>query len=517
MKTKFIILSLILCLYFDSLIGQKITPDVDLISEIISQKQDEIKRRVLKNLIVKNIKTTNYTTYNSMYNLMNIITTEKNKTVMTKNIIREVSNYAINYSLAEYFLKHELAQNEAIDYYKEGVRIIITEEDENALATLITSRFNTEEKKKSQTQKKNKGEEDKENLKINTQRYWEVNYIIDRMYKALSNQSIALFDSIGLFRKDDIKTRFEHGLSIDYEKEVNKLNCLRTKTLDDKIEKFIEKIENLCAEKNGIDVYKLLGQSDFKIKNLTKTSSKNIELLFKLFSFSLNEFKSQIGENSFLAQIGKVIENYVIYEMPAKDDKRVFEHFKIDVEAIILSFEDKFTKKTYMKNAPIGLKPFFAIGMNYGVITNSNSTILDDTGNGNITDLSYVSEKFGLKVMFADFGYTRSHKPLEWYKYRGYYNKWLQPKTEPLIDEIYVLFYASGILYNVVDLKSKDNFDFAIIGFGTGISFFNNLELNISYAIPYINKSLSYENGMFVLGFDIPIFQYLGALRKNHN
>ena len=70
---------------------------------IIIQKQEELKQRALKN-----IKTTNYTTYNSVYQLVNILTTEKNKTIMTQNIISEISEYAITYYLTAYFIKKEL-------------------------------------------------------------------------------------------------------------------------------------------------------------------------------------------------------------------------------------------------------------------------------------------------------------------------------------------------------------------------------------------------------------------------
>ena len=39
---------------------------------------------------------------------MNLLTSEKNKTVMTNNIISEISDYAITYALADYFVKNEL-------------------------------------------------------------------------------------------------------------------------------------------------------------------------------------------------------------------------------------------------------------------------------------------------------------------------------------------------------------------------------------------------------------------------
>ena len=118
-------------------------------------------------------------------------------------------------------------------------------------------------------------------------------------------------------------------------------------------------------------------------------------------------------------------------------------------------------------------------------------------------------------MILADFAYARSHKPKEAYLYRGTYRRWNRPKATPLISTIYFSLYGSGILYNVVDLKSKDNFNFGLVALSSGVSFFNDLELNVSFATPVINKSLSYENSMIVIGFDIPIFEYLSALKKN--
>ena len=76
------------------------------------------------------------------------------------------------------------------------------------------------------------------------------------------------------------------------------------------------------------------------------------------------------------------------------------------------------------------------------------------------------------------------------------------------------LFMVQEYSDNVVNLKSKENFNFGLVGANTGITFFNGLEVNISYAIPIIERSLSSENSMVIVGLDIPIFEYIKALNK---
>jgi hypothetical protein len=152
--------------------------------------------------------------------------------------------------------------------------------------------------------------------------------------------------------------------------------------------------------------------------------------------------------------------------------------------------------------------------MNYGIMTNDNNIILQENNTESIYQLAYVSEKIGIKFKVADFDYTHSHKPLEPFQYRGTYRRWKGPVADPFINDIYGMIYASGLIYNIVDLKSESNYDFAMLGAGIGISFFNDLELNVSYSVPLIKGKNSFENGMVNLGFDIPIFEYVKAVRN---
>ncbi|MGD9995182.1 MAG: hypothetical protein AB7S69_17920 [Salinivirgaceae bacterium] len=473
--------------------AQKLTPDVDLVSEIISQKQEELKQRVLKNIVVNNIKTTNYTTYNTTYHLVEILTTEKNKTVMTQNLISEISDYAITYSLADYFIKNEL-NIEGLQNKSFG--------DSKGLYELMTINLENEQRDKFTKQIVIKESETQIPVGLLT------NYIIDTLNTILANSTF--FKNKGFFQENPKSKKFKFGLDLDY--SAIESSGKATKIVS-QLNTFVLKINTSLNSTD--EVFKFINSSGKNINDLKTLNNDDIGFIFQLFSLSLDKFRNEVGQNSFIAKIGDIISTYVIYDMVQDDPDKVYS-FKLDVEAIILSLEDEFynNKITGLKKHKVGIEPFFGIGINYGILTSDNNVILNEANTGSIYQIAYVSEKFGFKFLFADFEYTRSHKPLEWFKYRGTYRRWKGPVKDPLINNVYGMIYASGILYNVVDLKSEDNYNFAMLGTGLGLTFFNELEMNISYSIPLIKNENPFENGMVNLGFDIPIFEYIKASRN---
>jgi hypothetical protein len=295
------------------------------------------------------------------------------------------------------------------------------------------------------------------------------------------------------------------------------LDSITKTTVDDGIDKFVVNLDKVSDK--AYEVFNLIKQfedGELDFKKLKDADNINIKKIFNLFSISLSNFEQEIGKNSYLAKIGELINKYVIYESFDGDNNMVFD-FKIDVESIILSFEEEVfitTSISSLKENKIGIKPFFTIGVNYGAFASRNRNIMNNDNTGNIADVIYVSEKVGLKFTLFDFGYTHSQKPEEWYKYKGKYRRWNEPSSDPLIDNIYVSVFGSGVLYNVIDLKSQDNFNFALVGIGGGVTLFNNLEFTISYSVPIIRNSLSYDNAMLSFGMDIPIFEIFSSFKK---
>ncbi len=237
-----------------------------------------------------------------------------------------------------------------------------------------------------------------------------------------------------------------------------------------------------------------------------------------LFDQSISTFQDQVGRNNFIATIGDIIIKYVIFDVRDDDPEKIIYDFKIDVEAIILAFEDKFytANISSIRNHKIGIKPFFIIGLNYGYFVNQNNEFNFDNTSKNLTQIALAGEKIGFKFIFADYKFARSYPPLEWYKYKGVYRRWLNPVSKPLISKVYGMIYGSGLLYNIVDLRSETNFKYAVTGASLGLEFYNGLEFNSGYAMPIVPKEnigQMLDKGFLNIGFDIPIFEYLKAAR----
>lgn len=491
MKRKITFILLALTLLISPVKAQFLQPDVDLVSEIVQRKQEEVKKRFLQNLVVKNIKTTNYTTYNTMYNLMNILIEEKNKTIMMKEVLIEVANYSINYSLVNYFLNEYF---EPIDGY-------YYDKTENTLETLLYKGIDTKLDNKS-ILVRSVNSRDRDILFRN--------YVIDQMFVKLSKANISFLKDKGVLLEEGLKNRFEYGLNLDFSELDEELIA----AIDQQMDSFIADFTIL--NNVSYEVIELLKSDNFNLNKLKNISKENVEIIFDLFSISLSNFERQIGDNRFLSKIGSLISKYVIYRPYNVDGYLVYDYFMIDIESIILSFEYEFMDKgiTSLKDFPFGIKPFFIIGLNYGLLFGDHVTIPNKDETKAISQISYVSEKVGIKIMLSDFGYTHAQKPNEPFKYRGSYRSWKSPVNAPLINDVYLLLYGSGIIYNVVDLKSEDNFDFGLIGAGIGVTFFNDLELNVSYSVPIMDKKLSSINSFMNIGFDIPIFEYLRESKK---
>lgn len=517
---KNILLILMMCVSYAN--AQKQSIDVDLLSNMISAKQDELKTRVLSNIVVKNIQTTNYTTYNTIYNLVDIITTEKNKTVMTQSIIRQIADYSLLMGLTQYYIKKHIVNENSKTRLKFGTEIkaLTVEEKGNyqksTITNLMTSAYDYESTTKQQSETKldfKKDDEAKWNSLL-------ANILIDSAYQVLSENKI-LIDK-GFFKKDPQRKFFSSGLDIDYSGVIEHFSNDKGTIMDDfkvflnTFTTITDKTENIIKFVNDNEVqFKDFGK-DPKTGN-PKITKEQIGFLMFLFNDAIGTFREQIGKNSFIATIGDIINKYVIFDIRDDDQEKVYD-FKIDVEAIILAFEDKFyaANISSIRNHKIGLKPFFTIGLNYGYFVNQNNSLILDDASKNLTQIALAGEKFGLKFIFADIKYKRSHSPLEWYKYRGSYTRWKNPVAKPLINNVYGMIYGSGLLYNIVDIKSEANFKYAITGVGLGLEFFNGLDFNLGFVMPIIPKNTFGEmldKGFINIGFDIPIFEYIKAVK----
>ncbi len=166
------------------------------------------------------------------------------------------------------------------------------------------------------------------------------------------------------------------------------------------------------------------------------------------------------------------------------------------------------------------IKPFkarplqlhFTVGVNNAVFTQKQLLLPD---NSTLKNLSYVSEKIGIKYKLSNPGFWKPRNPGETYQIFGksYIKK--GPPVEPIISNWHILLYGSGLLYNMVNVKTDSEFKFPMLGIGTGLTFSNALDLNLSWGIPiFPDKGFdaSFQNSFINLGFDIQFIEYYERL-----
>jgi hypothetical protein len=280
--------------------------------------------------------------------------------------------------------------------------------------------------------------------------------------------------------------------------------------------------------KNYLSLFAVLSQYK-TLASFSDITHEQIELLKQSLKQIITVLKSY-RDIAAIAEVAEIIVNNLetVNTNSLSTEAIIPLKFKFNVEGIILDLEDKFyTNKTAMKNTILwglcGVKPDFSIGLNYLYFGRNNSGQRDFTNQvvkrTNINYVGLASEKIGLKFMFFDRKYTHSFGQGEWFQYKGKrsYRKWLEPVSKnPIFTHGYVNAYFSGVLYNLVDLKTDKEFNYTFFGTGAGITLFNNLDVNFSVAW-LMKKSfmtLDKNNMFYSVSFDIPIFEYLKAIKK---
>jgi hypothetical protein len=157
------------------------------------------------------------------------------------------------------------------------------------------------------------------------------------------------------------------------------------------------------------------------------------------------------------------------------------------------------------------------LGANYGSFVDESLGIQTATDTVQLANYAYFSEKIGIKLILMDFEYTQGQPRGAIFRYFGKNRKKLEPPSSPTISNWHLLFYGSGLVYNIVNSSSEPLFDYPILGIGTGITFFNNLDLNISYAraVQSEKRFFSSSNpGFLNIGFDIQFIEYLSRFNR---
>jgi len=209
------------------------------------------------------------------------------------------------------------------------------------------------------------------------------------------------------------------------------------------------------------------------VTNLDDASSYN--QIAKLISSVGNMFPT-IANARLMSDIAS-LEKYIIID---QDSNKV----DIRVEDLIVYLSEK-----YMSNLSSDVSFHFTVGFNYLPSYRGEQ-------------FSFAAEKIGLRVKVIDF-----------YKKRVFEDRHFIEKQNPLVEQLYVLFYGSGLLYQVQALQTETEhtIDKASFGGALGIRFFNHLDAHVGGAFIQINDK---RKPFLTTGFEIPITEYLSRLGK---
>lgn len=228
--------------------------------------------------------------------------------------------------------------------------------------------------------------------------------------------------------------------------------------------------------------------------------------------FSNSEVKEK------LAYFNTFVKDYVVINETEKGQ----EYIDFKVESFLTKLSEMPTR------SPKNISFLFDVGASSGWFLNESLPI---EGQDPITNLSFVGEKIGIKWKIWNPGFWMTRSPGETYSLRRIYNpmSWFFPKNyiktsppeEPIINNMFLSFYGSGLLYNLFDVSTESEFDSIFLGGALGLGFFNNLDASVSYAVPQIsNQSFgdSFKYGLLSLNFDFRFNEYIekvGEKRKD--
>lgn len=543
---------------------QKGNIDTEILTALIQQKQIEIKQRVFRNTIVRQFNNSNYkkrlnnfATYNYLYNLMDELTSGKNKTIMTKKIVERSAEFAFVYGLTLYADK---SQNDLTKVKLEGdggtkirtdeVKIFNIRMD-MCLDILLNS---NDELLKSFKFKESLDNEYYKSWYKNDNAYLKAikaNNGVDEAHwvseRVLLEGKITAFLDLASQLKDigntvttatsnpyALKDELDKLLNSIYTssaaeltKELSNLENTFGYTMDAKLKEDIIGVKTYLNDNSEVFVqlfnfYKGLEKSKFKEFTMTKEQYNAMKYILLEF---IDVAKNQYVNNDVISNVLEFLLEYTIVEYADENGTLIREdevkpnvaeqrgYLYVDIASLITAIDANLgsIKRKGILNY---VSPFFSIGTNYASFDGGNNLGLDANGNAqDINDLYFASEKLGIKWKLWNWKYTHSFEAGESFNYYGYRKRiWRRPQQEPLISDLYMMAYGSGLLYNLVDLKSEDGFDYAIFGAGIGLTFYNGLAVNIGYASPLVDKQL--DNGFVNVGLDIPIIEYIGALSK---
>ena len=215
-----------------------------------------------------------------------------------------------------------------------------------------------------------------------------------------------------------------------------------------------------------------------------------------------------------------ITDNLKKYTTVNKDSNTV----DIAVEDLILRLYEKFgnrQKKTVDLYFSIGVNQSISSNLTFSTLIPDSTGFPIDTVRSNLNSVAFAAEKIGVKIKILNV--KRNHnleigeRPDSKSK-PGWWSKKTFRSKDPVVSDVYAVVYGSGLLYQLLDLRTSNNFDDPIMGLGLGVSFFNALDFNIGYNWPLKDDGGLFDKfsseALWTISFDVRISEYLARLTK---
>lgn len=535
--------------FAQSLIVKGATPSVqkgdintEVLTGVIQEKQKEIKQRVFKNSVIRVFKKNDYTedfnnfaSYHYLYNVMDALVSNTNKTTITKSLVENTTEFAVVYA-ATLYAKQELTKPGSTKNYSSFTnKSIYGRKGNNDLTSLTLDKGILDSTESDVVRKRGVFERDV--FHFNKEAMKKTNLIMDICYDIIVSDTAwqnAIQFKDNPYKDKELEVWYSGGYGNVYLYELAEakkhnpayaaeLTALRTK---------VAKILSGMLPK-AINTSTAIPEIKGLLTNLSKSKYKDFSLTSKQFEsmkFVVDEFlkiaKNKFSNDLVVSIIGSLLDNSVMEfvnenGVPVNDSADVSSGFlAINVESVITALDGKFSVDN-KHSITTYIRPMFSIGINYlsfPIANNLNATqksaaVSDET---NLSTVTIATEKIGVEWILFNWKYRRCHKAgdLYYYYYGQRVNK--QPSKQPLFSNIFLNAYAGGLLYNIVRTKSNQNFDYAIVGASAGVTFYNGLKL--SAGVGQVIQDDLYRNmernRYYNVGVDVPIFDYIAALRN---
>jgi len=269
----------------------------------------------------------------------------------------------------------------------------------------------------------------------------------------------------------------------------------------------VEAIENILNYAYFMNINSFYDPENMISPEIIKLSTQFIDLVsrlnkldevetYALFFKALNDIGNILPDNKAINTFNNFTNSILKHTILNKESNTI----QFDVESFILLFYEQY-KNISISNWSL----YFSIGLNQASFFKNVSFTTSDTTQYTLKNIAFASEKIGIKYTLINFNERIMHKQQN--DFKKYYT------TKPIISDWHLISYGTGLLYNIVNSTTdKNHFNLPMVGIGTGLTFYNSLDFNLFYNIPFTKNA--FQKSMVGFSFDIKIGEYISELNK---